>query len=83
MLTSLPVLVQVIAIVIWASFFFLLVNAPMAGNARDGRGSSAHDGATASPASPRAKRGRPSRWNRDPDAWGSSDLVPINNYRNR
>ena len=79
--TMLPLLAQVIAIVVWASFFFLLVNAPLAASSRSGRGTQPRHSETADPLSLAAGRGRPLVWRRTSRGWSQGEFPPINSYR--
>ena len=77
-----PVLVQVIAVVLWASFF-LLINAPLAAGSRGRREDYAPNGELADPSPIRAGRSRPLGRSGDPVVRGLGRPMAISNYRSR
>lgn len=82
MLTLLPVLIQVIAIVIWATFT-LLVNVPLAASSRGRCENWGHGNEPADLIPHRAGGGRPLGWRRDPAAWRPGRRIPVSSFRSR
>ena len=84
MLTMVPFFAQMIAIVVWASLFFLLINAPLTSGARRGRGMPAWNEKTADPLPLDAGKGRPLVWRKLGTTWVPiEDHCSINSCRSR
>ena len=83
MLTMVPFFAQMIAIVIWASLFFLLINAPLAASDRRGRPGPIRSDKTADPFPLESGRGRPLVWRKVGAVWIAGDQPSLSKSRNR
>ena len=83
MLTMVPFFAQMIAIVIWASLFFLLINAPLAASDRSGLRGSAWSDKSVDPFSLDAGKGRPLVWRKVGTVWVAGDGPSLSRCRSR
>ena len=83
MLSMVPFIAQMIAIVVWASLFFLLINAPLAASDRLRRRDLVWNDKPADPFPLDAGKGRPLVWRKVGTAWVTGDGPSLSRSRSR